>query len=68
MQRLDPLTAADLEAKNLPEFDTSRHQFGGALGGPIIRDRLHFFVAAEQTSEDEPYRVQTGRAGFLRKV
>ena len=67
MQRLDPLTAADLKARNLPEFDTSRHQFGGALGGPIIRDRLHFFVAAEQTSEDEPYRVQTGRPDFYGK-
>ena len=62
-----PLTAADLKARSLPEFDTSRHQFGGALGGPIIRDRLHFFVAAEQTSEDEPYRVQTGRADFYGK-
>jgi len=67
MQRLDPLTAADLKARNLPEFDTSRHQFGGALGGPVIRDRLHFFIAAEQTSEDEPYRVQTGRADFYGK-
>ena len=67
MERLDPLTAADFAARGLPEFETARHQFGGALGGPIIRDRLHFFVAAEQTSEDEPYRVQTGRPDFYGK-
>ena len=67
MQRMDPLTAADLKRRGLPEFATSRHQFGGALGGPIIRDRMHFFIAAEQTSEDEPYRVQTGRSDFYGK-
>ena len=67
MQRMDPLTAADLKRRGLPEFETSRHQFGGAVGGPIIRDRMHFFVAAEQTSEDEPYRVQTGRSEFYGK-
>ena len=68
MQRLDPLTAADPRGeKPARSSDTSRHQFGGALGGPIIRDRLHFFVAAEQTSEDEPYRVQTGRPDFYGK-
>ena len=68
MQRLDALTKADLDARGLPEFDTSRHQFGGALGGPIIRDRMHFFVAAEQTSEDEPYRVAERPSGVLRQV
>jgi hypothetical protein len=67
MQRMDPLTAADLAARGLPEFETSRHQFGGAVGGPIIRDKMHFFVAAEQTSEDEPYRIQTGRPEFYGK-
>ena len=67
LQRLDPLTAADLRPRTSRNSTTSRHQFGGALGGPVIRDRLHFFVAAEQTSEDEPYRVQTGRADFYGK-
>lgn len=67
MDRLDPLTAADLKARGQERPDFARHQFGGALGGPIIRDRLHFFVAAEQTSEDEPYRIQTGRPEFYGK-
>ena len=67
MDRLDPLTEADLEARGQERPPFSRHQFGGAFGGPIIRDRLHFFVAAEQTSEEEPYRVQTGRPEFYGK-
>lgn len=30
-----------LERSNPPQF--ARNQFGGALGGPIFRDRLFFF-------------------------
>jgi hypothetical protein len=29
----------------LPRNDLKRHQFGGTLGGPILKDRLFFFVA-----------------------
>jgi len=34
------------------EPDFSRHQFGGALGGPVVRDRVHFFTAAERTKNN----------------
>jgi hypothetical protein len=67
LDRLDVRTAAVLAEKGQERPDFSRHQFGGAIGGPIIRDRLHFFVAAEQTSEDEPYRVQSGRPDLYGK-
>src|SRR4051812_36692132 len=30
-----------------PKPNFSRHQYGGAIGGPIIKDKLHFFEAAE---------------------
>ena len=43
MNTLDPFVEAAGGTK--PKF--SRHQYGGALGGPIIQDKAHFFMAAE---------------------
>jgi hypothetical protein len=40
--------------------DYSRHQFGGSLGGPVIRDRAHFFGSVEYTDEKEFATVNTG--------
>ena len=34
-------------AAKQPKPDFSRHQYGAAIGGPIIKDKLHFFEAAE---------------------
>ena len=67
IDRLDPITKAALDAARQERPDFSRNQFGGAIGGPLVKDRLHFFVAAEQTSEDEPYQVRTGRTDFYGK-
>ena len=41
-----------------------RNQFGGAVGGPIIQNRLHLFVAAERTKEDKYVTVNTGKPQF----
>jgi len=43
LNTMDPFAKAAGQAK--PAF--SRHQYGGAIGGPIVRDKLHFFEAAE---------------------
>lgn len=45
-----------------PEF--RRHQFGGSAGGPIVRDKLHFFGAAERTDTREFFTVNTGQPQF----
>src|SRR4051812_22572645 len=39
--------------------DYRRNQFGGSFGGPIMRDRVHFFAAAERTQQDTTQAVST---------
>jgi hypothetical protein len=36
-----------------------RKQFGASLGGPIVRDRAHFFATYEKTERDTSYTVFT---------
>ncbi|WP_052149428.1 TonB-dependent receptor [Sphingomonas sp. Ant20] len=42
----------------IPKVKTSNKQFGGALGGPIIKDRAHFFLSYEGKRIDSPYDVR----------
>ena len=49
-QRLKALTSATSDGKPLDGFH--REQFGGSIGGPIIKDKLFFFAAAEGIREN----------------
>lgn len=51
--RNDALNANDffLNAAGRPRPELSRHQYGGTLGGPILRDRLFFFGSYQGTKE-----------------
>jgi hypothetical protein len=39
-----------------------RNQYGGDVGGPIIKNRTHFHVAVERTQTDDSYTLFTGSA------
>jgi carboxypeptidase family protein/TonB-dependent receptor-like protein len=39
--------------------DYRRHQFGGSVGGPIVKDKTHFFAAYERTQQDTKQVVNT---------
>ena len=40
------------DSRNLKKPDTKRQEFGGTIGGPIIRDRMHFFGSLERVMID----------------
>ena len=50
--RNDALTGEDFFGNEATEFKSQ--QFGGTLSGPIVRDRLHFYLSVERQDRDEP--------------
>ena len=53
---------ARTETERLSEVekqDYRRYQYGGSFGGPIVKDKVHFFVAAERTQQDTFQVVNT---------
>ena len=50
----DALTVRDYfaEKRNLDKPETRQLQWGGNLGGPIIRDKLHFFANLERIDQN----------------
>jgi hypothetical protein len=39
--------------------DYRRYQYGGSFGGPLVKDKLHYFGAAERTQQDTFQVVST---------
>jgi hypothetical protein len=53
------MTGRDFFARlnNSPKPDTSQQQFGGTVGGPIVRDKAHFFFSVERVRIDSGITV-----------
>ena len=49
------MTAKDffVAQQNLDKPETRKNQWGGTIGGPIIRDKMHFFASFERQDRDE---------------
>ncbi|MBY0496505.1 MAG: hypothetical protein K2Y23_20040 [Cyanobacteria bacterium] len=48
--------------QNLPKADTKQLQWGGNVGGPIIKDKLHFFVNLERVDQNRARRSRSPTA------
>jgi hypothetical protein len=44
---------------DIDKQDYRRNQFGGSFGGPILKNRAHFFAAVERTNQDTTQAVTT---------
>ena len=56
------LTAADyfVRTRNLVKPTAVRRDWGGVLGGPIVKNKAHFFFSLERqstTRTDAPFRI-----------
>ena len=43
----------------VPKGQYKKHQFGGSIGGPIQRDKWHFFISGERIAQDTQQSVDT---------
>jgi hypothetical protein len=45
------------EQLGLPKPDNKEQQYGWTIGGPVVRDKAHFFFSAERVLQDRPVTV-----------
>jgi hypothetical protein len=58
---------SDLNGVRIKPKD-ERHQFGGSLGGPIVKDKLFFFFSYDQQKRDFPALATTDTPSFLDSI
>ena len=51
-------TLQDGTGRDLDNSAFSQQQFGGSIGGPIVKDKAHFFVSVDRQGFDRPVRIQ----------
>lgn len=54
------VSANPFAAAGTPKPEYERQQLGLSLGGPIVRDRMHYFLSYESNSEERESQVRLG--------
>jgi Carboxypeptidase regulatory-like domain/TonB dependent receptor len=54
-------TLQDGNGNDLTNAQFSQQQFGGSVGGPIIKDKAHFFFAVDRQGFDRPVNIRFNR-------
>ncbi len=68
LNTMDRFEQEQHDTRGTPKPEYRRNQYGFALGGPIMRDRVHFFGAFERTKEPKTVTVRTGQPQFFSGV
>ncbi len=67
-QNLRKATPTEKRTVGQVKAETRDFQFGGALGGPIIKDLMHFFVSYEGKRQQVPVDIFPGSANNLQNI
>lgn len=59
-QAFNALTTTEKNSGLTSPAAYDRQQFGGSFGGPIVKDRAHYFVAIERSQTNQQSLVDTG--------
>src|SRR5262249_48802285 len=63
---INTFTTHKVNGVNVPFLpEDKRHQFGGGIGGPIMKDRLFFFFSADQQLRPFPATANSGTIGAI---
>jgi outer membrane receptor for ferrienterochelin and colicin len=54
-------TLTDSNGNDLTNAQFSQQQFGGSIGGPIVKDKAHYFFAVDRQGFDRPVSIQFRR-------
>lgn len=54
-------TLQDGNGNDLTNAQFSQQQFGGSIGGPIVKDKAHFFFAVDRQGFDRPVAIRFNR-------